>query len=253
LESIPEESPPRLRVLSRSVAREPTPKNDVPPAPVAEVVSTRTPAQSTLAILERRARYIDPNARAPSMPRGLSPAAVPYDHENPDHGWRIKNPLQSPGPPEPEATPQEKAMWAKGEFLLKSRQQQQEEAFKRLNQIQVPDPMDDGFGTTPEARTPTPIPVTIPEPDTKRRRLHEAPKPQPKQPKPRQRILGSIRRNVAPMRTSRANKRIHVAPHLIETQARTGSAAQNTRADHTPSPIPVMEEAKQAEPILHSE
>jgi hypothetical protein len=61
MDSIPEDSPPpappapppaRMRVLSRSVsfARE-MPRVDVPPAPVPEVRSARTPAQPELRVL----------------------------------------------------------------------------------------------------------------------------------------------------------------------------------------------------------
>ena len=230
--------------------------SDVAPAPVAEVVSTRTPAKSELRVLARRAQYFDPNARAPSMPRrDLSPATVPFDPDNPDHSWRVKHLLQSPGPPEPEPSLAERVAWAKGELLLKSRRQKEEEAYKHM---QIVDPMDAGFRTTPtpQPQTPTPAPAPVQPPEPKRRRLdpsHEVPKPKPKpKPKPPQKLLGSVRRNRAPMRNN--NKRRRIPPHLL--QARKASAAQNTRDDHAelpePSPIPVpppREEAKQAEPI----
>jgi hypothetical protein len=129
------ETPARkLRVLSRSVAREmPMTRADVPPAPVQEVRSTRTPAHPELRVLARRARFLD-TARAvgatlraqadlEAAQHGLSPAEVPFDPKNPANDWRHK--FQSPDPVvyrEEEPTLAEKALWARGELALKTRE-----------------------------------------------------------------------------------------------------------------------------------
>lgn len=98
-----EEPPRRLRVVSRSVARESPPvKTDIPEARIPAVHE-----EPSLAVLNRRKKYYVPGARAPSLPRDLSPPAVKYDPQNPAHGWRTKNPVQSPGPPEPKSTAEE--------------------------------------------------------------------------------------------------------------------------------------------------
>jgi hypothetical protein len=112
LESIPEQSPPALRVLSREVSFAREMPTDVPP-PVAPVRSTRTPAQPTPSVLARRARFLDRDARAvgatlraqadSEVPPNIS--AVAWDPTNPKDDWRQKGFFQSPDPQEEHVQP----------------------------------------------------------------------------------------------------------------------------------------------------